>query len=89
MGEERFYRYLITYAIEKIANKQVDLITYQVSPEIQLLEYYDDFFQFYVREGDPQLLDMSKLFRRAAHKIYRMMLKKELIEKNPKFLNLV
>ena len=34
-------------------------------------------------------LDIAKVFRKVAHKIYRVMLKKSLTPKNSKFLNLV
>lgn len=60
-----------------------------VPPNIEFLEYHDIFLFMYRREGDPTFLEMSRLFRKAAHKLYRVMLKMEMSPKNLKFLNLV
>jgi hypothetical protein len=68
----------------------IDKGTYKgQSPDLEFLEYYDKFMILYRREGDPNYLEVARIFRRAAHKIYRLMLKKQMTSHNAKFLNLV
>ena len=87
-GEARFYRFLLFYALNKLIH--IEKGTYKgKSPEIDFMDYYDQFIILYRREGEEVYLDLARVFRRAAHKIYRVMLKKKLTEKNPRFLNLV
>lgn len=87
-GEQKFYRFLILYAINKLMAIQEGKYK-GMSPELEFLEYYDKFIILYRREGDEVYCNLSKIFRKAAHKIYRVMLKKELTPRNAKFLNLV
>ena len=56
---------------------------------MELMEYYDMFLKLYRREGEAIYLELAKQFRRAGHKIYRIILKKGLTERNNKFLNIV
>lgn len=87
-GEPRFYRFLIIYALNKLM--YIEKGTYKgASPELEFINYYDQFIILYRREGEEIYLDLARVFRRAAHKIYRVMLKKKMTEKNIKFLNLV
>jgi hypothetical protein len=87
-GEQKFYRFLLTYALKKLV--LVNNGTYKgTSPDLELLSYYDRFLVLYRREGDEVYLQLSRLFRRSAHKIYRIMLKKNMTIINDKFLNLV
>lgn len=85
-GESDFYKLLITYSLNKMSLKESKGF---LSPEIELLEYYNGFMALYRREGNEDFLKIAKIFRRAAHKIYRVLLKNSLINKNNKFLNLV
>lgn len=90
IGEEKFYKFLITFALNRIVEspqKTSDKGTY--NPAMELMEYYDMFFKLYRREGDEIYLDLARQFRKAGHKIYRILLKKGLTEKNNKFLNIV
>ena len=88
VGESKFYRFLLLYALNKLV--YIEKGTYKgTSPELELLSYYDQFIVLYRREGEAVYLDLSRVFRRASHKVYRAMLKKNMIEKNPRFLNLV
>ncbi len=87
-GKERFYRSLLTYALSKLILMKESKFG-GISPDIELLQYHEIFVLLYRREGDEVFLEMSRLFRKAAHKIYRVMLKKQLTPKNLKFLNLV
>lgn len=87
-GELKFYRALLPYALNKLI--QIEGGLYKgLSPELEFLEYYDQFMILYRREGEEVYLNMARIFRKAAHKIYRTMLKKNLSQSNPKFLNLV
>ena len=87
-GEIKFYRFLILYALNKLI--YIEKGSYKgTSPEVEFLECYDQAIILYRREGEEVYLDLGRVFRRAAHKVYRAMLKKKMVEKNPKFLNLV
>lgn len=87
-GEPKFYHFLLFLAANKLMLIEKD--TYKgTSPELEFISYYDQFIILYRREGEEIYLDLARVFRRAAHKIYRAMLKKKMTEKNIKFLNLV
>jgi len=83
MGKDKFYRFLISHSLEKIVENN------KYRPDLDLMEYYDNFLKLYRREGDSVYLDLAKEFRRAAHKVHRLMFKSDLIDKSTKFLNLV
>jgi hypothetical protein len=83
IGNEKFYKFLLNYAVNRITEPV------GISPEIELLDYHDRFLVLYRRENDAIYLDIAKLFRKAGNKIYRIMLKKDLIEKNDRFLNII
>jgi len=87
-GDEKFYRFLLTYALKKLV--LINNGTYKgTSPDLELLDYYDRFLVLYRREGDEVYLQLARLFRKSAHRIYRIMLKKSMTIVNNKFLNLV
>lgn len=87
-GEERFYNFLLFYAVSKLS--AIDKKEYKgIPPHLEFLEYYDQFIILYRREGDEIYLNIAKVFRKAAHKMYRIMLKKQFTPRNNKFLNLV
>lgn len=87
-GESRFYKFLLFYSVNKLVymNKFSHSI---LSPELEFLDYHDQLVILYKREGEKFYLDLSRIFRKAAHKIYRSLLKKNLTTKNSRFLNLV
>lgn len=87
VGHDRFYRSLLVRAIEKIASMGKD--SRSVSPEIELLNQADEFLRMYRRNQLPVYLEISKALRKAGHKIYRLMLKKALTNKNTRFLQAV
>lgn len=87
-GETRFYSSLMLYAMNKMILLQKGIYKGE-SPEIDLMDYHDDFLTLFRREGDQTYLKLAKVFRRAAHHIYRTLLKKELTTKNSRFLNMV
>lgn len=87
-GEEKFYKFLLVYALNKLIAIEKKLYK-GISPDLELLDYHDQFIILYRREGEGVYLHLAKCFRKAAHKIYRAMLKKDMITRNSKFLNLV
>ena len=90
-GEEKFYRFLLLYALNKLIfmNKIGKDSFKGKSPELEFLDYGDQLITLYRREDEAVYLDLARVFRRAAHKVYRVMLKKKMIDKNNRFLNLV
>jgi hypothetical protein len=58
-------------------------------PHIEYMNFCDKFIILYRREGNEVYLNIAKMFRKAAHKIYRIMLKRKLTTHNSKFLTLV
>jgi hypothetical protein len=110
-GDKAFYKFLLSYAIEHLANElalkkeiaettvddltvkseltKPETITKKIYPHIELLNYSNQFIQYYRREKNALYLEIAACFRRAANKIYRLMLKKNLIQVNNKFLNII
>lgn len=88
VGEQKFYRFLLVYALNKLVlvDKGAPI---DPTPDLEFLDYYNRFIILYRREGEEVYLRLARLFRKAAHKIYRIMLKKEMTAPNAKFLNLV
>lgn len=84
VGEQKFYKYLLSDAVNKLI-KIKDGDYKGTSPEIELLNYSERFLQLYRREGSSPYLELSRLFRKAAHKIYRIGLKANMWNKNNKF----
>lgn len=85
-GPEEFYLLLYRYAQTRVSE---GAMTKGTSPEVELLNYSNQFLQIYRRENKEIYSQISHAFRRAAHKAYRMMLKKGIIKKSNKFLNVV
>lgn len=88
VGEQKFYRFLLVYALNKLVF--IDKGTYiDTTPDLEFLDYHNQFIILYRREGEEVYLQVARLFRKAAHRIYRIMLKKGMTVPNAKFLNLV
>lgn len=87
-GENKFYRLLITYSLKKLIYLQKSKCKIQ-SPELDLLDTHNQFIILYKREGEEIYLDLARIFRKAGHKIYRIMLKNNMTKMNNRFLNLV
>jgi hypothetical protein len=88
-GENYLSKKLLVSAI-----KQISLLIEQGSnsknfPDTELLNISQNFLQLYREEGDDHYLEISKICRKVAHRVYRVLLKKHLVKKNNKFLNLV
>lgn len=88
IGKEKFYDLLIIY-YEKILEEMHIGIVPQLSPEIELLNLHDRFITLHRKTPDEVYLGMAIIFRKAAHKAYRRMLKLNLTKKNKRFLHLV
>lgn len=86
-GNEKFYQFLINYATNKIMSTKPTKKS--KTPEIEFMEYYDKFMALYRINNQEIYIQMAKCFRRAAHKIYFIMLKRNIIKKNRRFLNVV
>ena len=87
-GDQKFYRHLLLYALNKLV--LIDKGVYKgISPNLEFMDYYDGFIILYRREGDEVYLQIARNLRKAAHRIYRIMLKKNMTVPNSRFLNLV
>jgi hypothetical protein len=87
-GEDKFYRSLLFLAINKLV--LINAGAYKgIPPHLEYLDYCDRFLILHRREGDEIYLRIAKMLRRAAHRIYRVMLKKKMTPYSDKFLNLV
>lgn len=87
VGSDKFYRFLLALAIAKLANLKDH--PKNMTPDLEYLECHNKFLALYRKENNPIFLDIAKVFRKAAHRIYREMLKKELTPRNSKFLKVV
>lgn len=76
------------YALNKLVliNKGTHI---ELTPDLEFLDYHNRFIILYRREGEEVYLRVARIFRKAAHRIYRIMLKKDMTAPNAKFLNLV
>jgi len=84
IGSDSFYKFLISRSIEVLKEDSKKKV------HLELLQYYDHFLVFYRRESEIIYLEMCKIFRKAAHFIYRYMLNNKILQhKNNKFLQLV
>lgn len=88
-GEPKFYRFLLFYALNKMVLMEQGFLKEGITPDIAFLDCHDQCLILYRREGEEHYLIMARIFRRAAHKMYRALLRKKLISFNPRFLNLV
>jgi len=87
-GREKFYKNILIASLNKLV--AINNGTYKgVPPHLELLDCYDQLIILYRREGEEIYLEIAKTFRRAAHKVYRIMLKKKMSQPNPRFLNVV
>lgn len=88
MGNDRFYRFLLGQAMLKMP-AILDHSYKGNFPNLELLSIYEKLVIMYRRTGENDYLIMAKTFRRAGHKIYRLMLKVGITDRNQKFLNVV
>ena len=82
-GSDKFYSKILYFGMTEISVQK----NYFVADV--LLTLSKAFLASYRRENDEDLLEISKIIRKAAHKLYRVLLKMELTSINAKFLNKV
>jgi hypothetical protein len=88
IGDEGFYKFLLVQAVSKLV--LIETGKYKgISPELEFINYSDKLIILYRRDGDEKILNLARIFRRAAHRIYRVMLKKSMTIPNSKFLQAV
>jgi hypothetical protein len=85
IGEQRFYRLLLSNGIKQLASMPSEL----PHPELQYLDMSDKLLILFRREKQPIYLDLSRIFRRAAHKLYKVSKQIGLSATNKRFLQLV
>lgn len=88
VGEQKFYDFILTFGIDKLFKLHSGQLK-GTSPEVELLDYYNKFLSFYRGGQGDECLELAKIFRKVAHKIYRVGLKKGMVEKNNNFLSTV
>lgn len=81
-GEEGLYRRAVGSGIMRYASNIKN-------PELELLDISDAFFIANRRDEDQALFTIGKILRRAAHTLYRKLLKEKQGEVNFRFLNVV
>lgn len=86
LGADAFYKLVLIEGLEVILKIHEDKYD-GVYPDIQLLTQYNKFLSLYRKYNKDIYLDVAKIFRRAAHKLHRVMVRKKIITKNDKFLN--
>ena len=89
IGPDRFYRFLLSSAILKLAIQVENPEKFDKLSDQELMDYYDKFLIFYRRENEEVYLEIAKLCRKAGHKIYRELRRQNLVEKNSRFLNIL
>lgn len=57
--------------------------------DVEILDLSKSFWQLYCRTGNEDYATVSRVFRRAAHAIYRQLVKKGQKISDPRFLTLV
>ena len=82
-GENGLYRRAIGAGFLRLAKNN--------NPDLEILDYADAFFSLYRRTGDDSYFSIGKALRRAAHAVYRELMRQNK-DKKPnyqRFLNVV
>lgn len=87
-GEIKFYKTILFEAVKQVIVLKTDKECI-ATPHLDLINLYDAFLSKYRSDGKEQYLIVARIFRKVAHKIYRIMIKDNLINNHPKFLNVV
>ena len=66
-GEDGLYRWILGKGVLAIQNDDF--------PEVRILDVAETFFSLSRSSGDKKYFTVGKILRRAAHKLYRVMLK--------------
>lgn len=89
VGHDRFFKFLLAFGTDRLIQIKSGEPTTAISPETEFLEYYEHFLVLFRRSGEEDYLNLAKIFRRAAHKIYRLGLQQKILKRNAKFLQVV
>ena len=85
-GEDALCKYIIGLGLKRGLKRGLNI----QNPELEILYISESFFALYRSTGKEVYFDMGRVFRRAAHKIYRIFLKTDKEKEiNAKFLNKV
>lgn len=85
IGDKAFYNYLLSYCSKKIVLIEKD--EYKgILPHLEMLECYEKSLILFRRDGDQSLFNLAKIFRKVAHKIYRIMMVRSIVSYNNNFL---
>ena len=82
LGEIRLYERAVGDGIKRFAHGVK-------SPEIELLDMAEAFFMAHRRGEGEEFFTIGRALRRAAHTVYRTLLKQKTSTVNPRFLNVV
>jgi len=85
VGASKFYRLLLSNGIKQLVEYEEGMI----KPELQYLDIADRLLTSFRQEKQSIYLELSKLFRQAAHKIYRIANQVGISPANKRFLQLV
>jgi hypothetical protein len=88
-GEMVFYHLLLSAGVKQLVKINLGNGGKSDRPDIQYLDLSERLLILYRQEGQDVHLALSKVFRRAAHKLYRLAHKKGLTRKSSRFLQLV
>ena len=88
VGHDRFFKFLLSYGNDRLLKIQENSSS-GISPEIEFIEYAEHFLVLFRRTGEMDYFTLAAIFRRAAHKIYRVGLKQKITKPNKKFSQLV
>ena len=88
IGKDKFYRDLLVCAFKKLILIEQGAFR-GLTPELEYLDQYGQFIILYRRTGDGELLEIAKMLRKAANKVYRIMLKKNMTKRDDRFFNIV
>lgn len=85
MGPLGFYKYLLSNAAKQMVLIKND--EYKgILPHVELLNFYEKSLVLFRRDNNQHIFEMAKTFRRAAHKIYRMMINCSLAKFDGRFI---
>lgn len=84
-NKKEFIKTIILQTNKKVLEYKKD----QISPDLELINISEQFLKQYRKTADKNYLEISIFLRRLAHRVHWTMVKKELISKNKKFLNMV
>lgn len=82
LGEVRLYERAVGDGIKRFAHGVKN-------PEIELLDLAEAFFMAHRRGEDEVFFTIGRALRRAAHTLYRTLLRRKSSQLNPRFLNVV